>query len=354
MKKHVVYCDESGNTGSNYLDPQQPIYVLAGWWVRSDSERKAEDIIIAHLGLASGTEKETKGSRLVRRLRGQRTILTLFRELGALGCVPVFVLAEKRYCVAAKIVETFLDPYYNSLLRQEFTADARTKQDLADILYELPEEVLRQFALAYRSLNSKGLSQSLLTICQSLSLRLHTSLADAMMGSISRIEDIVEAELASGDGVPGNAWRTLNMPVVVDFICTIEEIGRRVGVGESIVVHDETTEFQDSYDWLLKIFKNARKVDIYLPNGKLIPLGFETLKRFQIRNSAACPLIRAADALAGSLCAFAAQVSSDRPSSQGLVEIATLLLPATMVAPQMGTLIGSRKLIKKAFEAVAK
>lgn len=354
MKTYIIYCDESGNTGSNYLDLQQPIYALAGWWVRSDSERKADNIVTAHLESVSGIGKEAKGSRLVRHLEGQRAILTLFRELGALGCVPVFVLAEKRYCVAAKMVETFLDPYYNPLLRQEFTADVKTKQDLADILYELPEEVLRQFALTYRSLNSKGLSQSLLTICQSLSLRLHTSLADTMMGSISRIEDIVEAELTSGDGVPGNAWRTLNMPVFVDFICTIEEIGRRVGVGELIMVHDKTTEFQDTYDWLLKTFRNASKVDVYLPNGKLIPLGFETLKRFQIRDSAESPLIQAADVLAGSLCAFAVQVNSDRPSPQGLVEIATLLLPATIVEPQMGTLIASRKLIQKLLEAIAK
>jgi len=353
MKTYTIYCDESGNTGSNYLDPHQPIYVLAGWWVRPDSERKAENTVIAHLGSASGIEKETKGSRLVRHLKGQRAILTLFRELGALGCVPMFVLAEKRYCVAAKMVETFLDPYYNPLLKQEFTANAETKQDLADILYELPEEVLQQFALVYRSLDSKGLRQSLLTICQSLSLRLHTSLADAMVGSISRIDDIVEAELTSGDGVPGNAWRTLNMPVFVDFICTIEKIGRQVGVDESILIHDETTEFQDTYDWLLKTFMNARKVDIYLPNGKLIPLGLETLKRFQIRDSAESPLIRAADVLAGSLCAFTVQVNYDRPSPQELVKIATLLLPATIIEPQTGTLIASRKLIKKLFEAIA-
>ena len=121
--------------------------------------------------------------------------MALFLELGALGCIALVVLAEEWYCVTAKIVETFLDLYYNPLHKQELTADVKTKQDSADIIYELPEEILQQFALAYRSLNPNGLRQSLLAICESLALRLHTGLADAMIGSISRIEDIVEAEL---------------------------------------------------------------------------------------------------------------------------------------------------------------
>ena len=72
------------------------------------------------MGPVSENEREIKGARLIKCLEGQRAVLVLFRELGALGCLPQFVLAEKRYCVAAKIVETFLDPYYNPLLKQEF------------------------------------------------------------------------------------------------------------------------------------------------------------------------------------------------------------------------------------------
>jgi hypothetical protein len=29
----AVYCDESGNSGPNYLDLPQPFYVLAGWLI---------------------------------------------------------------------------------------------------------------------------------------------------------------------------------------------------------------------------------------------------------------------------------------------------------------------------------
>ena len=29
----TVYCDESGNSGPNYIDIPQPFYVLAGWLI---------------------------------------------------------------------------------------------------------------------------------------------------------------------------------------------------------------------------------------------------------------------------------------------------------------------------------
>ena len=67
------------------------------------------------------------------------------------GCVPVYVVAEKRYCVAAKIVETFLDPPFNPLLKTPFISDTISKQEIANTLYDgLPEDVLNGFAAAYR------------------------------------------------------------------------------------------------------------------------------------------------------------------------------------------------------------
>ena len=47
--------------------------------------------------------------------------------MGARGCVPMYLVAEKRYCVAAKIVETFLDPEFNNAFSMGFTSDFVTK-----------------------------------------------------------------------------------------------------------------------------------------------------------------------------------------------------------------------------------
>lgn len=211
---------------------------------------------------------------------------------------------------------------------------------------------LQKFAVAYRLLDSRGLRESLQTISSSLSLRLQTNLADALLGSLSKINDIVGDEQKSGDDIPGGAYRTLNMPIYVDFMCRIEEMGRWVGAGEITLIHDETKEFQDTYEWLLRTFKNAKRVDICLPNGRVIPMGFQTLSYFKTMNSVNEPMIQAADLLARSLCAFAIDVKLGRPMQEGLVKIATILLPATMMEPQFGGLIASSRFMRNLLEPI--
>jgi hypothetical protein len=134
------------------------------------------------------------------------------------------------------------------------------------------------------------------------------------------------------------------MPVFIDFTCQIEQLRRRIGVSQITLVHDEGKEFRGTFEWLLQTFKNADRVDFYLPNGTMIPLGFEVLKRFRTLESARSPLIDAAHLLAGSLYALGNDVYFRRPIQDGLVSIAKALLPAsTLVIPQVERLIASRQ-----------
>jgi hypothetical protein len=71
------------------------------------------------------------------------------------------VVAEKRYVVAGKIVETFLDPAFNKTLRDGFTWDTLTKRELANTLMtRLPPDVLDRFAQAYREPSSEAFLSS--------------------------------------------------------------------------------------------------------------------------------------------------------------------------------------------------
>ena len=41
-----LYLDESGNTGTNFLDDAQPIYALAGWVVPEELREAAQRVIV--------------------------------------------------------------------------------------------------------------------------------------------------------------------------------------------------------------------------------------------------------------------------------------------------------------------
>ncbi len=62
------------------------------------------------LGDACGTEEHDA----YRLHAGQgQNLLRFLHDLLSLGVVPAFVVADKRFCAAAKRVETFLDPEHN-------------------------------------------------------------------------------------------------------------------------------------------------------------------------------------------------------------------------------------------------
>ncbi|MCP3167058.1 DUF3800 domain-containing protein [Myxococcus qinghaiensis] len=108
----TAFLDESGNTGANYLDPQQPVHVLAGWLVREPNM----------VGFARVVEKvreamempELKGGRMLTTTKGRRQMLHLLKEARSFA-LPIFSIWEKRFCAALRVVETFLDPKHVSV-----------------------------------------------------------------------------------------------------------------------------------------------------------------------------------------------------------------------------------------------
>lgn len=348
MKEALVYCDDSGNTGENYLDPQQPFFALAGWWVSTDREPDAIAVVRDHL---KNHSKEIKGATLLKSGKGQRSILSLIRQLGQASCVPIFVLAEKKYCVAGKIVETFLDPVYNHQVSQAFWNDVDSKQRVADIIYELPEPVLAEFAIAYRALDLNGLEESV----KALSLALATAnpdLAVAISASLGGLSEVIQGELESEKVIPGRGSRTLNMPAFYAFICTIEQVARIASVTEVSLIHDHIPEFQETLSWVFSLQKNATKADMFLSNGTLIPIGFEFLKNLRFADSRYMPMIQASDILASSLFSVASALIPEEPLKPNLVAIGQSLLPATLAQPQFGGLIASKKVISRMAERI--
>ncbi len=158
----IIYCDESGNDGPNYLEASAPFYVIARWVVPEkavvDAAVEIESLRQKHC--RDATELKFKTFR-----KKPSVVCETMTRLGQIGLVPIYVVAEKRYCVAGKIVETFLDPYYNNRLSMPFTYDLPTKQELANALYDrLSEKALRDFAAAYREPTQEGLESALAAI----------------------------------------------------------------------------------------------------------------------------------------------------------------------------------------------
>jgi len=191
-----VYCDESGNSGPNYLDQAQPFYVLAGWLVPDDRVVEVNVAIENFRREQFPQLQELKTNSILRNDRTKRAGAQLFRTLGRLHCVPLYLIAEKRYCVAGKIVETFLDPVYNDIVRNPITSDVETKQEIANTLYEqLDSAALEMFAQAYMKPTPDALGAAIVSVAKAIDSDISEALGRALLGSRSHIDEIADGNL---------------------------------------------------------------------------------------------------------------------------------------------------------------
>lgn len=127
------YCDESGQTGANWLDPTQPVVVHGGWLFPRGSEVLVSDGVNAIRRRYRLNGEELKWSQFTRSGRAD-AFQQIFELCLSHGLLPMFIVMDKRYATAAKIVETFFDPAYNPSFSLGFTGDFETKKQIAEIV----------------------------------------------------------------------------------------------------------------------------------------------------------------------------------------------------------------------------
>ncbi len=346
----IIYCDESGNDGPNYLNPKSPFYVLAGWIVPED---KILDASLEMERLRSTHCREAIELGFSTFKGKPWAVSESMTRLGTMGLVPMYVLAEKRFCIAAKIVETFLDPYFNPALHVQFSSDFITKQELANTLYErLSDAALRRFAEAYRAPSQLKLEQALEEIALECKGSVNPETTELLFGSKPRLAEIAEAEIGAVK-IWGKAIGTLNAPCLISFLMLIEELGQQGYFRPKKVVHDEQGPYQEDYQRLFLQFKGAKEVRIQM-NGMQVPFGaIRVIEDFEVQRSVDQPLIQAADLLAGSIGHLATSLIRGRVLHRQEIELGGLLFPAMLQKEILLTnVICSTRMFGKIGEAI--
>jgi hypothetical protein len=107
--ERTVFFDESGFTGPNLSDPDQPYFVYAGVLIEPDEARHLLGDWVNKHGIPLGANGEVKGSSLItsRNPRRREAVVSLLSDLASRTWVAIF---EKRFCLAAKFFDYVFDP----------------------------------------------------------------------------------------------------------------------------------------------------------------------------------------------------------------------------------------------------
>lgn len=349
---YIFYCDETGNSGSRFYFPDQPIYAEGGWIV-PEHERSALMSRIAAMEAEAGYTPKTKGTSLKKSPTGRAYMRKVCEEC-AKHAIPFIYLVEKRYAVCAKAVETYFDSQYNPSVPHQEGWDPEKRQVRAQMFYDGPEQLIAEFAEAFRCNNAaeiKNVGLKWKEYFQSSGL---SKEADELAAVLPEIEKNISAEfevLKGPDALRG--FDSLNMPALAQVFQTVEQ-----NVPPCDILHDECASFEEVYKYIFQIGVNARPGVIQLKDGRKHVTGFRNIKSINFGNSETEPILRAADYLVACCVEFARTAFEQRTMSSDLSEAAHPAIGAIVVwaisgphgldpMPKLGELFASEKWVAR-------
>lgn len=289
--KATFYCDESGNTGTNWVDAEQPFFIYGGWLIPNESKDK----VISGVGeiFAKYPGNEIKANRFFKMGKSSEYFKRLFNFMLNIPAFPIFIIIDKFYTVALKIIETFFDPAYNQSLYDEITWDVSLKKQLAEIIREKP--LIYSFA---KLIHSGMLSPSEMQLIR-VELSHAFSLMPSIVKSISCITDDGIRKMLDEFNYP-NTSRTLTIPSLNHLMQVLQKFCEGLD-SETTIIHDNIRGYNDWLDTLRDLFLSPGDVHILGNNDFQFYSKLPNITELKLTDSKDDILIQIADLLCGFL-----------------------------------------------------
>lgn len=243
-----LYFDESGNTGTNYLDDRQPYFIYGGWLIEQGSEGEISGRIKTIF--QNSKTKELKSKKGIK----HEKIKELIHMMLDMSAIPVFGIADKKYMIAAKVIETFFDHMYNPNVNGYLTYRTELKKALADSVSQ-NESLLKEFSKIIR--NGTMELGEMRSIKDILSNHFRKEKLFDVQKSIEELSDsnlqqmIDEFEFISKNGTE-KRWLTLVEPILFDRILHVDKFAEIFGEKVNLYV-DELWGYRNVFEEMEEI-----------------------------------------------------------------------------------------------------
>lgn len=318
MSDLFLFCDESGNTGTNYLDPAQPFYASAGWCIPGEQVETCRTFVARYI---SGDQKELKGAALMGTPSGKRRATEILQGLIERGALPFFVAIEKLYDLSASFVNEFFDRDMQGRVQFKYNIDQETMKAAAHEIAKLPDSVIQIIYQALRDPSEVNYRDAVRAVSTGLRDRGSHVLADDLEKSIPLSHS--ESQPGEDTGVPGRGMSP-NVHGFMGLLANVEKYARSSGALQVQVIHDETHTFELAFE---EYFGRVADPASYEPLRLLFEAHrfprFDLIRSVRFVRSSSEPLIQAADVLGAAVMHVtktAAAARKPRPSDYGLIE----------------------------------
>lgn len=332
MTKPAVSFDESGNTGQNLLDANQPHFVLVAVHFAPDEARALIDLVGSRAQELHGTDMKRRG--------GGRGRLMKFLESPLLSPARVKIaIAHKEFMVVAKIVDLLVEPL--ALRRGIDLYDRGANIAMANMLYAcMPvlcgvasfETLLAAFVRMIRQKDDPGINAFYAAIRETRECCRSDEFArnlDLLSNTGAVVRDVLDS-LATTEN-------TQLDPAVPLFISLCAAWGDQLGV-EFDVLHDRSKPIERLRPELER-FMDKRMSEVTVGNDRrMVKLPLKATGITPV-DSELAPQVQLADLVAG-LCAASLKHPAGDPEMASLAEerckplVVDGIWPTTDVTPE--------------------
>lgn len=295
----IFYIDESGNTGTDWINEEQPYFVYGGWLIINNNKIEVEKYLNSILSKQQGVELKS------RHLFKKKDGIKIFSEflntmIEKFKCIPFWAVVEKKFMVAAKIVETFFDYEYNPAINTFLTQPVELKRALASCIYT-NDNIIELFSPLIKncSLSLEKMKKIKDELIKHFNNQGHKMVAESLMGlkEENLLEMVDEFKCVTYEGTRKNRI-TLTGTILIELLKNVQLF--------SSIIDCNVTVYHDKLRGYDKYFKKLG--DIFFKEGTPILSGtterislsnFPDIKALEMFDSKEQINIQAADLLCG-------------------------------------------------------
>lgn len=306
MARFTVYVDESGNSGSNFLDHEQPIFTLVGLGI--DHEKMVPILLKVEklkkdYGINSNQTLHAKNLRKFRRINLASELLNLSLDY-TLGLFLIIV--EKQFTIATYIDNEFLEPGFNDKCDDRWIHPLSGKNERANFFYnnlsqeafevcgrafKTGEDFRKAYELIRRDIKEKSFKNDLYNTLEGVEPNL-SKLSNVIASINSKNEKIYS--------VSGVA-KSPNLSSFISLLNKIELYYSLFEGSEVELVFDSSRQYDKAFEFWFNGLRDAKKNSINFTGRLPIRFGYDYLKKFRTESSTNSVFLQMTDILATSI-----------------------------------------------------
>jgi hypothetical protein len=292
-----AYVDETGNTGGNLFDPEQPWFITIGLMTKTNFDVLERNLFSARSAIGEvDFHANELGFEKIEQIASKLLIIAKKRD------ARFFISrVEKLYLATTKVVDTVFDSYENKAVPWHVYNLKPLKLILLFKLahYVFDEEMVKLFWDSLMHKKSKTASELFVEACKGILARVD-NLPDRRSREIAReaftwaIENYNRITVHSATRLA----RYGHMPNMVAFTNLIDGIERQSqawGRSVKIIKHDRQTQFEKSLAFVHELYANADPTPIEWPGMPKYSLQKANGSNFVVSNRSESPGIQLVD-----------------------------------------------------------